>query len=132
MTRARDLASILQNVTPPQTGVVGLSDIQTINNKTIVDYSEYSYTLSGTNIDPANGSIQTIQLIQPIVLTETLGPGQAVTLLISNQLVYTITYPTIVWITAIGNIMPTWTASDVVVFWKIGSTLYGSYAGSYA
>jgi len=35
------------------------------------------------------------------------------------------------WVTSGGNVAPTLTANDTLVFWKIGSTLYGAYAGSY-
>jgi hypothetical protein len=45
---------------------------------------------------------------------------------------YTVTWPTITWVTSAGNVAPTLTANDTIVFWKISSTLYGAYAGSYA
>lgn len=132
MTRARDLANILQNVTPPQTGLVGLSDTQTVTNKTIVDYTESSYTMTGTEVDPTQGSIQILVLSGPVTLTETLVSGQTVTLLCEGLDTYTTIWPTLTWVTGSGNTEPTWTAKDVVVLWKVSSTLYASYAGSYA
>ena len=45
MTRARDLANILQNAAAPQTGLVGLGNAQLVTNKTFVDYTESSYTV---------------------------------------------------------------------------------------
>jgi hypothetical protein len=35
------------------------------------------------------------------------------------------------WVTSGGNVAPTLTAKDTLVFWKVSSTLYGAYTGSY-
>jgi hypothetical protein len=34
-------------------------------------------------------------------------------------------------VTATGNTAPTLTANDTLVLWKVSTTLYGAYVGSY-
>ena len=100
--------------------------------QTFGELKETVYTLSGTAIDPANGSIQTKALGANTTFTESLEAGQVVVLMITNGDTYTITWPTITWVTATGNAAPTQTASDTYVVWKVSTTLYGAYVGSYA
>jgi len=50
--------------------------------------------------------------------------------MLTNGSSYTVTYPTMTWVKDGGSAAPTLTASDVLVFWKVGSTLYGAYTGS--
>ncbi len=52
-------------------------------------------------------------------------------LMITNGLTNAITFPTITWVTSAGNVAPTLTDSSTVVIWKVGSTLYGAFTGSY-
>jgi len=44
---------------------------------------------------------------------------------------YTVTWPTMTWVTSGGNVAPTLTANDTLVFWNVAGTLYGAYVGSY-
>lgn len=90
------------------------------------------YALSGTAIDPANGGIQTKTVGADTTFTETLTNGESVVLMLNGGASYTITWPTITWVTSAGNAAPTLTANDTLVLWKVGSTLYGAYVGSYA
>jgi len=97
--------------------------------------TEEYYALGSTedNLDPANGSIQTKTLNQNKILTATgFDSGQSMTLMLSGGTTYTVTWPTMTWVSSAGNTAPTLTANDTIVLWKIGSTLYGAYAGSYA
>jgi hypothetical protein len=50
--------------------------------------------------------------------------------MLENGASYTVTFPTITWVTAAGNAAPTLTAADTLVFWKVSTTLYGAYVGS--
>ena len=120
------------NISGPTGDLVGTTDVQTLSNKTIASYTESVYALSGTIINPSNGPIQTIVLSSPTTFTESLNSGQTVTLMVEHADVYTITWPTATWVTAQGNIEPTYTSNDVFIVWKINTTLYLSYAGSYA
>lgn len=116
----------------PAGDVVGTSDTQTLSNKTMLDNYETVYALSGTAIDPANGSIQTKTFSANTTLTDSLSSGQSLVLMLTGGSSYTITWPTMTWVSSAGNVEPTLTANDVVILWKVGTTLYGGHAGSYA
>jgi hypothetical protein len=90
------------------------------------------YALSGTAIDPTNGGIQTKTIAANTTFTETLASGESVVLMLEGAASYTITWPTITWVTSSGNSAPTLTAKDTLVLWKVSTTLYGAYVGSYA
>ena len=78
-----------------------------------------------------NGSIQTVTLTGNVTFTDSLADGESVVLMLNAGASYTVTWPTMTWTSSSGNVAPTLTANDTLVFWKIGSTLYGAYAGSY-
>jgi hypothetical protein len=99
--------------------------------QTFGELKETTYSLTGTDIDPANGSIQSKTFAANTTFTESLQAGQTVVLLLEAGASYTITWPTITWVTSGGNSAPTLTAKDVFVLWKVGTTLYGAYVGSY-
>ena len=90
------------------------------------------YALTGTDIDPGNGGIQTKTVAANTTFTESLTSGESVVLMLEGGASYTITWPTLTWVTSGGNTAPTLTAKDTLVFWKVSSTLYGAYVGSYA
>jgi len=89
------------------------------------------YSLTGTDIDPANGGIQTKTFSADTTFTESLTSGESVVLMLDAGASYTITWPTITCVTSNGNAAPTLTANDTVVLWKVSTTLYGAYVGSY-
>ena len=100
--------------------------------QTFTETTETVYTLTGTVIDPVNGGIQTITLTTATTYTESLTTGQSVVLMISGGVTNAITWPSpITWVTSAGNVAPTITDSATIVIWKVGSTLYGAYVGSY-
>lgn len=102
--------------------------------QTFSELKETTYTLatSGTiALDPANGSIQTTTLSGNPTFTDSLEAGQTLVLMMNGGATYTVGFPTMTWVTGDGNAAPDLTANDTIVFWKIGTTLYGSYVGSY-
>ena len=112
--------------------LVGTATAQTLTNKTLTGYTETVYALSGTAIDPANGTVQTKTLGSNTTFTESLADGQSVVLML-NPATYTTTWPTTSWVNTAGsNTAPTLKASvvNVVVLWQVGGTLYGNWAGS--
>jgi hypothetical protein len=122
------------------TGDVTLTGTETLTNKTIEagtftnGYTEEVYALGTSGslaLNPANGSIQTCALTGNPTFTDSLAAGQSIVLMLTNGASYTVTFPTITWVTSGGNVAPTLTAADALVFWKISTTLYGAYAGSY-
>jgi hypothetical protein len=110
------------------TDVAGTSATQTLTNKTIRDTV---YALSGTAFDATNGAVQTKTLATNTTFTDSLSSGDAIVLQLEAGASYTVTWPTMTWVTSGGNVAPTLTAKDTLVFWKVSSTLYGAYTGSY-
>ena len=95
------------------------------------NYTDAVYALSGTALDPANGGIQTKTLAANTTFTDSLASGESLVLQLEAGASYTVTWPTMKWVTSSGNVAPTLTAKDTLVFWKVSSTLYGAYTGSY-
>jgi len=91
---------------------------------------EAVYNLTGTALDPANGTIQTKTLAANTTLTDSLSAGEAMTLMIDDGSAYTVTWPTITWANNAGA-APTLATSGytVVALWKVGATLYGALVG---
>jgi len=113
------------------------TNTQTFTNKTITNLvndgsiTEEVYALTGTELEPDNGTIQTKTLAANTTFTESVAAGQSLVLMLNAGASYTVTWPTMTWVTSGGNVAPTLTANDTLVFWKVGSTLYGAYVGSY-
>jgi hypothetical protein len=104
------------------------TNTQTLTNKTVRDTV---YALSGTAFDATNGAVQTKTLAADTTFTDSLSSGDAIILQLNAGASYTVTWPTMTWVTSDGNVAPTLTANDSLVFWKVSSTLYGAYVGSY-
>ncbi|MFZ9066251.1 MAG: beta strand repeat-containing protein [bacterium] len=131
---------------------VTLDGVQTLTNKTLTapvitagtgslsgitlndGYTEEVYALGTSGaltLEPDNGSIQTCALTGNPTFSDGLSAGQSIVLMLTNGASYTVTWPTMTWVTSAGNAAPTLTAADTLAFWKVGSTLYGAYVGSY-
>ncbi len=78
-----------------------------------------------------NGSIMTKTLTANTVFTDSLSGGQSLTLTLLGGTSFTVTWPSITWVSQIGNVAPLLSASNVFVFWKIGTTLYGTRVGGF-
>jgi len=117
-------------------GAITTSGAVTVTGETTLkEIKETVYTLatSGTTaLDPANGSIQTTALSGNITFTDSLETGQSILLLIANDGSYTVTWPTITWLTANGNVAPSLATRDMIAVFKVATTLYGAFLGSYA
>lgn len=103
--------------------------------QTFAELKETTFTLGTSGsiaLDPANGSIQTSTLSGNPTFTDSLEAGQVVVLMLNGGASYTVTWPTTTWVTSAGDTAPTLTANDTLVFWKVSTTLYGAYVGSYA
>lgn len=92
---------------------------------------ETVYTLTGTALDPAYGTIQTKTLSTGVTLSDSLSSGESLVLMLNGGVTHSVIFPTMTWVTSSGNAAPTLTANDTIVFWKINTTLYGAYVGSY-
>jgi len=93
---------------------------------------ETVHSLTGTALDPNNGTVQTKTIGTNTTFTDSLSSGESMSLHLPSASSYTITWPTITWITGNGNNAPTLTAADTLVLFKISTTLYGVWIGSSA
>lgn len=115
------------------TGAATLDSTLVITGQTtLAEIKEGTSTLTGTALNPASGSVQIKTLGGNTTFTESLESGQSLVLHLINGASHTVTWPTITWATGSGNSAPTLTANDVLVFWKLSTTLYGAYVGSAA
>ena len=91
---------------------------------------ETVYSLAGTVIDIANGTIQYKTLAENTTFTENLSDGDAVTLLL-NPATYTTTWPTITWVGSTASTAPTLVASvyNCIVVFQLADVVYGRYVG---
>ena len=98
--------------------------------QTFKEVGETQYSLTGTVIEPANGTMQYKTLSANTTFTESLVDGQSVTLMIDDGTAYTITWPTITWKTG-GGVAPTLllTGYTVITLWQVNAILYGALVG---
>lgn len=91
---------------------------------------EAVYNLTGTALDPSNGTIQTKTLSANTTLTDSFSEGESMTLMIDDGSAYTITWPTMTWVNG-GGSAPTLatTGYTVIAIWKVSTTLYGALVG---
>jgi len=90
---------------------------------------EQQYSLTGTAIDPANGTIQYKTLGANTTFTESLADGEYVTLMIDDGTGFTITWPTTTWVGGSAPTLET-TGYNVIELWQVNGTLYGAFVGS--
>ena len=113
-------------IDPASTGTAGKFNGTVICKN--VDEGVYSNT--GTTLNPNLGAIQFKTLTANTTFTDSVDSGESMTLRLDGGATYTVTWPTMTWITSGGNVAPTLNGTkDVIVLWKEGTTLYGAYAG---
>lgn len=105
-------------------------DNKTLTNPLITAYRETVYNLTGTDINPANGTIQYKTLTGNTTFTESLANGQSVTLML-NPATFTVTWPTITWVGSKASTAPTLVASvyNCITLFQFGGVVYGKYEG---
>ena len=102
----------------------------TVGNLTVDGkVNEQTYSLTGTAINPANGTIQYKTLSANTTFTESLSDGEYVTLMIDDGTGYTITWPTMYWPNGVAPTLAE-TGYNVIQLWKLGSNLYGSFVSA--
>jgi len=126
--------------------VVGTTDQQTLTNKTLTDptiigaITEDIYAITdgaAFEIDPGNGTIQTITLGASRTPKATnFAAGESVTLMVLDGSTYTLTWTDatfggsgVVWVGGTAPTLDT-TKYTVVELWKVGSQVYGALVGA--
>jgi hypothetical protein len=119
------------------TGSAVLNTSPALTTPTLTGYTETVFTITDSasvDINPANGTIQLWTLGTNRTPTATsFAAGQSITLMIADGAAYQVTWTTmgVVWANTTIPTLPT-TGYAVIVLWKVGTTLYGSSAGSVA
>lgn len=120
--------------TNPQHQVEVSGDAKIVGQTNLKEIKETVFTLATSGsiaLDPANGSIQISVLTGNPTFTDSMETGQSIVLMLENGSSYTVTWPSITWVSSSGNSAPVLTAKSTIVMWKVASTLYGAYVGSY-
>ena len=85
---------------------------------------ENAYNLTGTALDPSNGTLQYKTLSGNTTFTESFVDGESITLMIDDGSSYTVTWPTMTWASGSAPTLAT-TGYTTVVLWHRGG-LYGA------
>jgi hypothetical protein len=105
-------------------------DLYLSGTANVANVKETAYSLTSTALDPGLGGIQYKTLAANTTFTDSLVDGESMTLRLEGGATYTVTWPTMTWITSGGNVAPTLNGTkDTLVFWKESSVLYGAYVG---
>ena len=96
--------------------------------QTFKELKETQYNLTGTVIDPANGSLQYKTLTGNTTFTENIQDAQSVTLHIDDGTAFTATWPTITWVGGSAPTLPT-SGYAIIVLWQVNGVLRGLHTG---
>ena len=99
--------------------VIAWKDLHLSGTANVANVKETVYALTGTALDAGNGGIQTKTLAANTTFTDSLASGESIVLQLEAGASYTVTWPTMTWVTSGGNVAPTLTAKDTLVFWKV-------------
>ena len=121
-------------ITAAAEDIVTPSEAQTLSSKTLVDPEitgtilEDVYNLTGTDIDPANGSIQYKTTTGSETITGTnFANGQSVTLRLTAATA--VTFTGFNWVTSDGSAPTIGSNNDVFVLWMDNSVKFVAYVG---
>ena len=126
-----DGATIDQTPTEIKTAYESLTN-HALNNPTFTGgVTEEQYSMTGTVVDPANGTMPYKTLTSNTTLTENLSDGESVLLAIDDGTAYTITWFTITWLTD-GGTAPTLVTSGYtfISIIQLNGVVYGAKVNS--
>lgn len=112
------------------TGAPVRATAPTLVSPVVTGLTETVYTITdgaSVDLDPDNGGIQLWTLGANRTCTAgSFGAGQSMVLMVDDGTAYTLTFPTMTWL-SISAVKPVLATSGytVMVLWKAGSTLYG-------
>jgi len=142
------LNDVVEDTTPQLGGnldlnsnsITGTGDINhtgDVNTQIVTakSYKDTVYTITdgaSVDIDPDNGGIQVWTLGASRSPTATnFDAGAKVMLMIDDGSSYSITWPSVNWVGGVAPTLPT-SGYGIVELWKVGSQLYGAFAGGVA
>jgi hypothetical protein len=105
--------------------------LQTSDDNVTAFVAERTYIMAGETFDANKGTIFVANLVSNREFVDGMTDGQSLTLMLTNAVTYTATWPAMVWVSDVGNSAPVLTGADVIVLWKVGSVLYGRYIGNH-
>lgn len=110
-------------------------NIDSIGVATAKSYKDTVFTISdgaSVDIDPDNGGIQVWTLgASRSPTANNFDAGAKVMLMINDGSSYTITWPSVNWVGGVAPTLAT-TGYSIVELWKVGTQLYGAFAGGVA
>ena len=119
------------------TGTGDITNTGDINTQivTATSYKDTVFTITDSasvDIDPDNGGIQVWTLGASRTPTaNNFDAGAKVMLMIADGSSYSITWPSVNWVGGVAPTLPT-TGYGIVELWKVGTQLYGAFAGGVA
>ncbi len=131
------LNDVVEDTTPQLGGDLDAqnNNIDNVGVATAKSYKDTVYTITDSasvDIDPDNGGIQVWTLGASRTPTaNNFDAGAKVMLMIADGSSYSITWPSVNWVGGVAPTLPT-SGYGIVELWKVGSQLYGAFAGGVA
>ena len=119
------------------TGTGDITNTGDINTQivTATSYKDTVFTITDSasvDIDPDNGGIQVWTLgANRTPTANNFDAGAKVMLMIADGSSYSITWPSVNWVGGVAPTLPT-TGYGIIELWKVGTQLYGAFAGGVA
>jgi hypothetical protein len=111
------------------------NNIDNVGVATAKSYKDTVFTITdgaSVDIDPDNGGIQVWTLgANRSPTANNFDAGAKVMLMINDGSSYSITWPSVNWVGGVAPTLPT-SGYGIVELWKVGSQLYGAFAGGVA
>ena len=131
------LNDVVEDTTPQLGGDLDAqnNNIDNVGVATAKSYKDTVYTITdgaSVDIDPDNGGIQVWTLgASRSPTANNFDAGAKVMLMIDDGSSYSITWPSVNWVGGVAPTLPT-SGYGIVELWKVGSQLYGAFAGGVA
>ena len=131
------LNDVVEDTTPQLGGDLDAqnNNIDNVGVATAKSYKDTVYTITdgaSVDIDPDNGGIQVWTLgANRSPTANNFDAGAKVMLMIDDGSSYSITWPSVNWVGGVAPTLPT-SGYGIVELWKVGSQLYGAFAGGVA